>query len=104
MEDDVTSADIRLVQTILSTRAMDEDLSEMVHTHLLGVYRRALAGEADATRELMRLLVATYTVGSSALALSANRDPAQALEIAADYHAAHADERHARPAGSEDEG
>ena len=88
--DDITSADIRLVQTLLSTRVVDEDLSEMVHTHLLGVYKRALAGNAQGVRELMRLLVATYTVGSSALALSANRDPAQALEIAADYHATHA--------------
>ena len=95
-DDDITSADIRLVQTILSVPAADQGLGEMVHAHLLGVYKRALAGETDATRELMRLLVATYTVGSSALALSANRDPAQALEIAADYHA---DERRARPAG-----
>ncbi|HJC29577.1 MAG TPA: hypothetical protein H9755_01210 [Candidatus Dietzia intestinigallinarum] len=90
--DGITSADIRLVQTLLSTRVVDEDLSEMVHTHLLGVYRQALAGETDATRELMRLLVATYTVGNSALALAANRDPAQALEIAADYHAGSEDE------------
>ena len=102
-DDDITSADIRLVQTILSVPAADQDLSEMVHSHLIGVYRQALAGNAQGVRELMRLLVATYTVGSSALALSANRDPAQALEIAADYHTAHADERHARPAGSEGE-
>jgi hypothetical protein len=103
-DDDITSADIRLVQTILSVPAADQDLGGMVHSHLTGVYRQALEGSAQGVRELMRLLIATYTVGSSALALSANRDPAQALEIAADYHAAHADERDARPAGSEDEG
>lgn len=95
--DGITSAEIRLAQTLLSTRAVDEDLSEMVRTHLLGIYRRALAGETTTTRELISLLVATYTVGNSALALCGGNS-AQALEQAADYHAAHADERNARPA------
>ena len=36
-DDDITSADIRLVQTILSVPAADQDLSEMVHSHLIGV-------------------------------------------------------------------
>ena len=96
--DAITSADIRLAETLLGTRAADKDLSDIARDHLVSTYKRALAGETDAIGDLVRGLAATYTVAGSALVLCSDRSPEVALAQAADYHAAHADERHARPA------
>lgn len=88
-----SSADIRLAATLLGRPTADADQAEMVRTHLTGTYTRALAGDGDALRELMSLLTATYTLARSALTLAADHPPQQALQLAADYHAACADER-----------
>lgn len=91
--DPLTSAEIRLAETLLGIRAADKGLSEIADAHLMGTYRRALAGDTDAMRELISLLVATYSVGGAALVLAKNHSPQEALALAADYLAASADER-----------
>ncbi|MBB1036727.1 hypothetical protein [Dietzia natronolimnaea] len=91
-EEFASSDDFRLAATLLGRPGSDEDQFELVRTHLVGTYTRALGGEADALRDLMSLLTATYTLARSALALVGNRSPQEALDLAADYHAACADE------------
>lgn len=91
-EDFASSADFRLAATLLGRPGADEHQAEMVRTHLVGTYTRALEGDAAALRELMSLLTATYTLARSTLALVGDRSPQEALDLAVDYHAACADE------------